>query len=118
MVRDIYRRLYKGKNKNTMKSLALIRDFLKVSFTPYPERDWLYALVVFSVCLVGFVVYAAYVSFGLRSGMFINSSYQLPPAPSLNQSEINSLLQAYRVRKDRYNASQSSISFPDPARTQ
>lgn len=100
-----------------MTSLVSIRDFLKKSFTPYPERDWAYALAIFAVCLIGFVTYAAYLSFGLRSGVLVNSSYQAPPVSSLNQSEIDSLLQTYRVRKDSYSAPRNTFSFPDPAGT-
>lgn len=98
-----------------MKPLTSVQDFLKRSLTPFPERDWLYALAIFVVCLIGFVGYAAYVSFGLRSGFLVNSSYQVPPSSSLNQSEIDSLLQTYRVRSDSYNAPRDPFSFPDPA---
>lgn len=77
-------------------------NFLASFLHPNPERDWFFALSIVSVPFIFFIGYAAYLFFGIQSGLVVHSTLTSFPAQTITEEEIQLALDSYRSRKARY----------------
>jgi hypothetical protein len=83
---------------------------------PVPARDWSITLGLTSLLLVGAVVFAADLFWGIRSGDIIKvSNGASGTLPSVSRVELTTVLEAYRARAVNFEAHHfPARALPDP----
>ncbi len=85
---------------------------------PYPRRDWLLVLATAFSALVFFAGYAAYLFFGMQSGLLFDPPETKIQITTATRGEIVQALDRYRLRKTNYEADNLSVPLlPNPAGT-